>query len=496
VWTEVVLRLEGWVGVFLLIYSLVIITQYLMLSLISFAEARSQLRQQQLVDRLSLFESDLAPPVSILVPAYNEEATIVDSVRSLMKLQYPTFEIIVVNDGSRDGTLQALTRAFGLKRSYRTLRARVPRERVRGVYSSADYPFLIVLDLVNGGKARGLNIALGFSRHPLFCAIDADSVLERDTLMNLALPFHLDQSVLVTGGVVRPANGSVIEGGRVVLTQFPKSHLVRFQTVEYLRGMLAGRLGWNFLDSLFIVSGALGMFSRDAVMAVGGYRTNTIGEDMELVMRLQRWASRKGLKRAVRFVGVAVAWTEVPEELSVLSRQRARWQQGLAESLWLNRGLLFRERFSFAKGAAYLSQLMFELLGPLVELAGYVILALLVVLGRVDVPFAWLYFGIFVLGGTIATMLGVALETIICPRFLRSRDFGGLMLYAFLENVGYRQLTAYWRLQGMWSAIRRKGRWGDMARRGHRSKPDDQGPHAQPAQVAPGERMSPPARAA
>jgi cellulose synthase/poly-beta-1,6-N-acetylglucosamine synthase-like glycosyltransferase len=452
-----------------LLYSALILAHYLLLAAVSFLEARNTLHRQSLSDRLSLFEGDLAPPVSVLVPACNEEVTIVENVRSLMQLQYPSFEIIVVNDGSTDRTLERLTEAFGLRRAYRTLRAGVPRERVRGVYSSPKFPMLVVLDLVNGGKAMGLNIALAFSRHPLFCAIDADSVLERETLVRLALPFYHDRTLLVTGGVVRPANGSVIRGGAVISTRLPSSHLARFQVVEYLRGMLAGRMGWSYFDSLFIVSGALGLFSREAVMAVGGYRTDTLGEDMELVMRLQRWAGRQGHRRAVEFVAPAVAWTEVPESFKALSRQRARWHQGLAESLWLNRDILIRDRFSFAQGLAYVSQIVVELLGPVVELIGYAIFLLLILTGHAETTFAVLYFGIFVAGGTVASLLGIALETLVCPRYGRTRDLLGLILYAVLENFGYRQLTAGWRVMGLWRAITRERKWGSTVRVGHRS---------------------------
>lgn len=466
---EIVQAAGGWAGDVVLIYSLLIVGQYLLLAVVAFLEARITLHRQWLSDRLSLFEGDLAPPVSVLVPAFNEEATIVENVCSLMQLQYPSFEIIVVNDGSTDGTLARLTEAFGLRRSYRTIRAPLPEGQLHGVYSSPDYPFLVVLDVVNGRKAMALNVALAFARHPLFCAIDADSVLERDTLLRLALPFYHDRTRLGTGGVVRPANGSVIRGGTVVSTRLPRSHLARFQEVEYLRAMLAGRMGWSYFDSLFIVSGALGLFSREAVMSAGAYRTDTLGEDMELVMRLQRWAGRRGMRRAVQFVGSAVAWTEVPEDLGTLSRQRARWHQGLAESLWFNRRLLFQDRFSAAQGLAYASQLMIELLGPVVELVGFVTLLALMFSRHLDCTFTMLYLGIFVVGGTFTSLLGITLETVVCPRYQRTRDFAGLILYAVLENFGYRQLTAAWRVMGLWRAITRDHSWGEAVKRGHRS---------------------------
>jgi len=458
---------DGWLGRVILTYALLVVGQYLALHLLALADAVREVRAQRLADRLSLFEADLAPPISILVPAYNEGPTIVESVTSLMQLQYPTTEIIVVNDGSRDDTLERLREAFGLRPSARTLRARIPRERVRGVYSSPDHPFLVVLDVVNGGKARALNLALAFARHPLFCAIDADSVLERDTLLRLALPFFRDPRVIVTGGVVRPSNGSRVVGGRVVSTRVPRSHLARFQVVEYLRGMLAGRMGWNRMDSLFIVSGALGLFSREAVMAVGGYRTDTLGEDMELVMRLQRWAHRKQRRHAVRFVSSAVAWTEVPETTRTLSRQRARWHQGLAESLWLNRRLLTRESFTVPRAIAFLSQVVVELLGPVVEVVGFAIFAGLAFAGRADVPYAVLYGSLWVFGGAINSFMGLVLEGLVCPRYQRARDVATLLAYSLVESLGYRQLTAWWRIQGLGQALARRRSWGEMSRKGH-----------------------------
>jgi cellulose synthase/poly-beta-1,6-N-acetylglucosamine synthase-like glycosyltransferase len=460
---------RSWPALLLLIYSVAILAQYFSLQVLAFFQALGQERQSRITDRLSVFQDDFAPPISILVPAYNEGPTIVDSVRSLMQLHYPSFELIVINDGSKDDTLDQLVRAFQVRPSHRTLRARVPRERIRGVYSSPDYPFLLVLDVTNGGKATALNIGLAMARHPLFLAIDADSVLEQDTLLRLAQPFFEHPATLVVGGVVRPANGCRIVGGRIVETRSPRSHLARFQVVEYLRGMLGGRLGWERLDSLYIVSGALGLFSREAVLAAGGYRTDTLGEDMELVMRLQRWGGRTGRARVIRFVANAVAWTEVPESLGVLRRQRRRWHQGLAESLWLNRELLTGQRFRLHHGLAFLSQTAFELLGPVLEAAGYVIVIALSLGGVLDVRAAALYLGIFIAGGTLNSLMGIALEAVACPRYTRTRDLALLMLYALLENFGYRQLSVVWRLEGVWNTLRRKQVWGAMSRRGHQA---------------------------
>jgi cellulose synthase/poly-beta-1,6-N-acetylglucosamine synthase-like glycosyltransferase len=469
VWSDLLARgPEGWVTALFGVFAILIFVQYLGLNLLACIEARREYHRERLADRLSLFEGELAPPISLLVPAYNEEPTICDMVRSIMQLRYPSIEIIVVNDGSSDATLAVLTREFDLQPSARVARAAVPRDRLRGVYGSPRFPGLVVVDVVNGGsKSKAINVALAYARHPLVCVVDADSVLERDALLELALPFYQDAAVVATGGVVLPSNGSRIRRGVVYEPRVGKHPLARFQAVEYLRGMLIGRMGWDALDRLYIVSGALGLFSHRALMTVGGYRTETLGEDMELVMRLQRWAQRNGRARAVRFVHNAVAWTEVPERLKELAGQRIRWHQGLAESLWFNRGLFLSRPFSPRHTVAYVNYLLIELLGPFWEALGLVILTAQLIAGRVDGLLACLYLGVFVLGGTINTLVSIALETAVCPRYDRSADLLVLVTWALLENLGYRQLTTIWRLRALWYTLRRRREWGAISRLGH-----------------------------
>lgn len=466
-WADAIAALtDSWVGQVLLFYTLGIVVYYWALTALAFVEIRRQKLRAHLLDRESLFQGDEAPPISILVPAYNEGITIVESLRSLVHLHYPTYEIIVINDGSTDDTLDVLKRAFELQPSKRTLRARVPRERVHGVYSSPQHPYLLVVDVVNGKKAMALNIGIALARYPIFCAIDGDSVLEHDTLIQLAQPFYRDSGVVAVGGVVRPANGCVIERGRVREARVPRNPWARFQAIEYLRAMLSGRMTWNMFDSLFIVSGALGMFSREAVMAVGGYRTDTIGEDMELILRLQRWAARKGQRRAVCFIPSVVCWTEVPVHWRPLSGQRARWQQGLAESLWLNRRVWLRGEATLLQRLTYVSVMMVELFGPLVEMAGIVTFVTLAITGRGQSPYALMLLVMVVVGGTMTSWLAIGLEGVACPRYHRTRDVAVLLAYAVIENFGYRQLTVVWRLRGLWRTVRRDASWDPMPRTG------------------------------
>jgi cellulose synthase/poly-beta-1,6-N-acetylglucosamine synthase-like glycosyltransferase len=290
-------------------------------------------------------------------------------------------------------------------------------------------------------------------------------VLERDTLIQLALPFYENTDTLVVGGVVRPSNGCVIRGGAVQATGLPKSRVARFQAVEHLRGMLAGWLGWNLLDNLYIVSGALGLFSREVVLAVGGYRPGTRGEDMDLVMRVQRWAGRRGRKLAVRFMGNAVGWAEVPENLFELARERARGHRGLVESLWLNRELLLNTRFALHHGLAFCFQVLVELIGPVVELCGFVLTVWLACTQQLQAPFAVLFLATYVAGGTIVSLMGATIERFSCPRYRGRHAFESLSLTALFESFGYRQFVAMCRVWGLVAALVNLRRVGERLSR-------------------------------
>lgn len=445
-----------WIATALLVYSAFGFAAHLALGLLASDEVGGQRRRQLLTDPLHLFESDQAPAISILLPARNDARTIVDAVRSLLQLDYPAFEVVVVNDDSSDGTLDQLITEFELRASKRTPIGSVPRGSVRGVYGAPGLPGLTVIDLARpGGRARAAGFALAYARHPLVLVADAGTVLERETLVRLALPFYEDDSVAGVIGVVRPSNGSVIEHGNVTFCGRPASRLARFQSVEYLRGMISQRLAWGNQDSLFIVPGTLGLFSREALHAVDGFRGGNVGDDVDLCMRLQRRAAKDGRRSVVRCVSGAVAWTRVPESLRVLARQRARGYQALAEALWFNRELLLNGRLAIRQGIAYLFHLILDLFGPVFEVAGQVALVVLMFRGDLDLPLFIIYFSVFIVGGTIPSLMAIALERSACPRFQRGSDLEGLALYALLENLGYRQMTALWRLAGLWRAL-----WG------------------------------------
>lgn len=425
-------------------------------------------RALQQLDQGPVYGAGLEPGISLLVPAYNEAATIVASVRSMLQLDYPDFEVVVINDGSKDDTLLALREAFDLVPFPEAYRVAVPVQPVRSVWASPQHPRLRVLDKANGGKADALNAGINAARHELFCAVDADTVLQRDSLRRIARPFMEDARVIACGGTVRVSNGCVVEQGWLRRVGVPRNWLARVQIVEYLRAFLFGRLGWSPLNALLIISGAFGLFRRSHVIDVGGYRPDTIGEDMELVLRLHRAARARRLPYRIVFVPDPVCWTEVPEDLGVLRAQRMRWQRGLLESLWLHRSLLLSPRAGTVGWLAYPAMLVFEALGPLIEMTGYVFMALCFALGLMSGT-AFATFMLLVLGlGLMLSANALLLEELSFHLYPRWSHLRTLALSMLVENLGYRQLNTWWRLRGTWTWLRgRPAVWGEMQRKGH-----------------------------
>jgi cellulose synthase/poly-beta-1,6-N-acetylglucosamine synthase-like glycosyltransferase len=452
---------------FVLAYFIVLNLGYLMLNLVSVVSLRRR-AQEMLLEDLPQIYSGLEPPISILVPAYNEEATIAASVRSMLQLTYPQFEVVVVNDGSADGTLEALKREFDLHPHPEAYRVQLATQAVRGMYVSARHANLRVVDKENGGKADALNVGINASRYPLFCGVDADSVLQRDSLQRVVKPFLSDSSVIATGGTVRIANGCEVRGGFLTKVGLPSNPWAMFQVVEYLRAFLFGRLGWSAINAMLIVSGAFGVFRKDKVIEAGGYLPRSIGEDMELVVRLHRLMRQKREHYKIVFVPDPVCWTEAPEDRATLRNQRIRWQRGLGESLSANWGLMFSRNGGAPGWIAFPFLMLFEWLGPLVELGGYVFMAVGFALGWIS----WEAFAAFVfvaIGlGILLSASGLLLEEMSFHIYPKGAQLLRLGLVVVLENFGYRQLNSWWRLVGLYRWARQsEAKWGAMKRRGN-----------------------------
>jgi cellulose synthase/poly-beta-1,6-N-acetylglucosamine synthase-like glycosyltransferase len=414
----------------------------------------------------TLMNSRLLPGIAVVAPAFNEEVTVRESVRSMLSLRYPEYEIIIVNDGSKDRTLEILIEEFRLYRSSRPPLGSIPTKRVRGVYESMDPVRLLVIDKENGGKADSLNAGINYSRQPLFAAVDSDSLIEGDALFRIAKPFLDDERTVATGGIIRVVNGCNVDHGAVTEIHAPSSFLARVQTVEYLRAFLGGRVAFSLLNSLLIISGAFGVFRRDVVIESGGYEVGSVGEDMELVVRMHRFMVDRGRERRVVFVPEPVCWTEVPESIRVLRRQRNRWQRGSLESLWKHRRMFLNPKYGAAGMIGMPYFVFFEVLGPIVELVGYVMTIGGWALGLINADTAILFFVVSLLFGMLLGLASVVLEEFTLRKYPSAKDLRVLFLASLYESLGYRQLTAVWRLQGIIDHFRGKGGWGKMERRG------------------------------
>jgi cellulose synthase/poly-beta-1,6-N-acetylglucosamine synthase-like glycosyltransferase len=456
-----------------LCYFIVLDAIYATLFAVSFFESGRHMRRLALGGDDIVLHSPLTPPMSIIVPAFNEEACIVESVDALRLIEYGELEIVVVNDGSTDGMLARLTEAYDLVPSLTPVRVQLPSRPITAVYRSRRLPNLIVVTKENGGcKADAINAGVNTARYPLVCVTDADAVLEKDALLRAVRPFlERPRETVAVGGTVRIVNGCTVSAGRVTRLGAPRNLLAALQVVEYMRAFIASRTAWSRLGGLFLISGAFGVFRKDALVEVGGFNPEAIGEDMELVLRMHRTFRAQKRPFRIIFVPDPVVWTEAPESLKGLRSQRKRWHRGLLQCLWWNRRMVLRPSQGVVGmlGLPYLWA--FEAGGTVLEVAGYAVIILSAALGELNVQF----FALFVL---LAMAYGVALSVSALvmddARSLRTQSVGDiawLLLCTVIENFGYRQLLALWRFAAMIELVAgRKARWDPVERKGFQAE--------------------------
>ncbi len=452
-------------------YFIFINTSYILMLFVSYYAVKKYLRHIQSLELTNVIHSPFAKPISLLVPAYNEDKTIVESIRSILQLHYSAFEIILINDGSTDNTLEELKRAFQLQRTRNVFRKQLPCQNIRGIYESDLHPNLIVLDKDNGGKADSLNAGINASRYPLICSIDADSILEPDVLLKIVRPFIEDRTTVAAGGSVRIANGCQIKNGRVIEVGLPRNTLAKFQIMEYLRAFLAGRMAFSAFKSLIIISGAFGIFKKNTVIEVGGYRANSIGEDMELVVRMHQHLSEKKQPYNIVFIPDPVCWTQTPENLADLSKQRTRWQRGLLESLLSNKVMLFNPKYGAVGLLGFPFFLFVEGFGPFIEFTGFFIFLASLFFGLVDPPLALLFFLATIALNILLSTGAIIFEELTFRRYSGLLEIISLISLSLIEVFFYRPLTTWWRLVGIFQyASGKKGGWGRMDRKDFKGK--------------------------
>ncbi len=463
--------LAGWffaaTGVAVILYYIGVNLNYLVLHALALFELRDDLDAAAWNPAYREFASPFVPGVAVVVPAYNEEAVIAESVSALLSMNYPDREVVVVNDGSTDDTLAVLESAFDLVPLDEPAPFEVPCEPIRAAYRSETYPDLLVIDKENGGKSDALNAGVWLTDQELFCAIDSDTVIDSDALLEVVRPFlRYPKTTVATGGTVRVANNCRIESGVVQNVRLPRNPLAGLQVMEYLRAFYSGRLGLDRAGGLVIISGAFGVFRTDAVREIGGYRPETVTEDFEIVVRLHRHFTDADRDYRIEFVPEPVAWTEAPESLSALARQRRRWYRGTLQTLAAHRGMIGDRTYDRVGTYVLPMFVIAETLGPLVEGLGYVLVPLAWALGLLNTAFFLTFLLLAVGFGVFLSWFGVFSEVWSYNRYDDPRQVVILLLYGLLENFGYRQWKTLVAWHGLYEFIRGRDTWGRMTRTG------------------------------
>lgn len=453
----------------ILVIIIVGITQNL-IALIQLIVASLFIHKSDIYDRdESLWQrrAPIAPPIALIISAFNEEKTIIQSIKSLLALHYPNFEIIVVNDGSKDNTLQLLIKHFELEPCTRAYEEIAKHQPIKQVYQSRKNNILIVVDKLNGGKADSLNAGINISRSSLFCAVDADSMLETDSLLYAIQPFcDNPEEVIAVGGTIRVGNGCTVKGGKILNVDLPKKILPTLQTIEYIRAFLIARIGMSHMGILTLISGAFGIFRRQAALDAGAYATDTVGEDYELILRMHRYHIDNNIPYEIRFVAEPVCWTEVPETLKVLANQRRRWQRGSLETFFRHKHMLLNPRYGKIGLIGMFISLIIDVLGPLAEVLGYLLVPLFWFSGILNAEYALAFIALTFIWGIFISTCSLILEELSLHRLPKARNLIKLLGIILIENFGYRQLNNIWRLQGWIEFLQQKKSWGEMTRTG------------------------------
>ena len=401
-------------------------------------------------------------PVSILVPAYNEEKTIVASVHSFLRLHFPEYEVIVINDGSTDKTLSLLVEEFDLFANDKPIKMQIRHEEIRGVYLSTRYPNLIVVDKDNGGKSDALNCGINISRYPLFCSVDADTILEYDAIVKSIITFSEDRRVVAVGGKIGIMNGCEMQNNKVINKRVPKTQIEAFQVIEYTRGFLAGRTAWDKMGALLIISGAFGIFHKDIVLKINGYR-HTIGEDFDLLIRMHRYCYDHDLGHVVRFIPDTMCWTQAPDDYTSLLKQRNRWHRGLLETLYYNKDMIFNPRYKKVGLLALPYFLFIEALSPLITVLGLISIVVFYLFGLLNEDAIIVFFLLEFMWGALLNIASLSLEFFVKHRFKSLKDIYLLLFLSFLEPFVYRPLlkgesflATFNFLNTSWGEIKRK----------------------------------------
>ncbi len=467
-WGEIIRLVIDWL---FMLYAISIFCFYTWLAIVSAKELMKNINESKTTNYDALLSSPFAPLISVLAPAYNESLTIVENIKALLGLYYPSFEIIVINDGSKDNTLEKTIEAFELEKVAYAIDYKIPCNEIRGIYKSKikAYSNLTVVDKINGGKADALNSGINIAKGDYFISIDVDSIIDPHALKKLIKPFfeETDKKVIAAGGVIQIANSCTIENGQLVEVNVPDKFLPRCQVIEYNRSFLMGRLAWSRLDGLLLISGALGLFDKEVVINCGGYYTKTVGEDMELVVRMRKYMADQNIKYKVIYISDPLCWTEAPSSLKVLGSQRNRWTRGTIDTIFLHKKIFFNRKYGFMGMVSHPYWVFYEWLAPIIEVIGIIYFILLAVFGVPNWSFFYIMvFFVYFFAITFSTY-AILFDHLAYNRYKKRRMIIKLILTSWVEPVLYHPLIVYWAIRGNIDYfIKKKKAWGKMTREG------------------------------
>ena len=456
---------------FFLVYAIAICSAYSILAIVSAIELYNHIFKSRTTNYDALLSSPFTPMISVLAPAYNESLTIVHNIKALLGLYYPSFEIIVINDGSKDDTLGKTIEAFDLEKVPFAIDYKIKCQEILGIYKSRikAYSNLTLIDKRNGGKADALNAGINIARGDYFISIDVDSVIDPHALKKMVKPFleETDKKVIAVGGVIQIANSCVIENGKLVEVNVPDKFLPRCQVIEYNRSFLMGRLAWSRLDGLLLISGALGLFDKEVVINCGGYYSKTVGEDMELVVRMRRYMADQNQKYKVVYISDPLCWTEAPSTLKVLGTQRNRWTRGTIDTIFLHSKIFFNPKYGFMGMVSYPYWVFFEWLAPLIEFLGLCYFIVIIILGGVNWSVFYFMLGFVYLYAITYSTYAILYDHLAYHRYKDKRMIFRLLVTSWIEPFFYHPLVVYWGLRGNFDYfILKKKAWGTMTRSG------------------------------
>lgn len=427
--------------------------------------------------RYTLKSSPITPSVSIIAPAFNEEKTILDNVYSLLGIYYPNYDIIIVNDGSTDKTLELLIKEFKLEKVPYINQKKVFSKPIIGVYKSTDEKFaqLTVVDKEPGGhKSDSVNAGLNVCTAKYFVSTDVDCIIEPMAIYRMI--WHVINShepMIGVGATMLMLNGCIVEDGRVIEAKVSNNPLPLFQQLEYMRSFLIGKMGWSSINTLPNISGGFGLFNTDVVIKSGGYESTSLAEDVDMLLRMVTYMENSGKKYRFAEIPQVCCWTEGPYTLRLLYRQRTRWARGLCEVISNHRKLFFNYRYKKMGLLTLPYILIFEFIAPILEVTGFIFFIWLVLIGAVNWNTAFIIFGMIYVFAISLTFLVLVYDYLVKAVNWKSawRSYLKLIIAGIAEPFMFHPIVTFCSIVGYFNYFRNRGKeWKTIKRKGAKKR--------------------------